>query len=87
MQELPDCQPEITYPTRWGYRLIGTDEAAVRAAVTDVIANRDHTFAASHQSTAGRYLSFALELEVQDEADRHGLFNAFAAHDAIVYVL
>lgn len=87
MQDLPDRQPEISYPTRWGYRLIGPDPDAVQAAVLEIVGAQEHTLSSSNRSTNGKFYAFALELEVADEAQRLGLFERFSAHPAIVYVL
>ena len=87
MQELPDRPPEIDYPARWGYRLIGPDTDALRAAVAEVVGERDHELRPSNTSAGGKYHSFALELVVDDEAQRLGFFEAFRAHPAVVYVL
>ncbi|MCA8979841.1 MAG: DUF493 domain-containing protein [Planctomycetes bacterium] len=87
MRELPDRPPDIEYPTLWGYRLIGPDPEAVQAAVLEILGPCEHQLKSSHRSASGKYHSFALELTVRDEAHRLELFEAFKAHDAIVYVL
>jgi len=87
VQELPDRPPEIEYPTRWGYRLIGPDPEAVQAAVLEILGTWEHQLSSSNRSANGKFYSFALELEVRDEAQRLELFDAFKTHPAIVYVL
>lgn len=87
MEELPDRPPEIDYPARWGYRLIGADPDALRDAVREVLGDVEHVVAPSHTSKRGRYHAFAVELVVESETQRLAFFEAFRAHDAIVYVL
>lgn len=87
MEPLPDRTPDIDYPVRWGYRLIGSDPEAVRAAVREVLGDHEHRLTQSNTSSRGRYHAFAVELVVEDEAQRLRLFEAFKAHAAIVYVL
>ena len=87
VKELPDRKPEIEYPTRWGYRVIGPDAQAVRAAVGEVLAGLEFELEESHRSPGGKYQAFAVQLVVRDEEERLGLFEAFKRHPAIVYVL
>lgn len=82
-----DDRPRIDYPCPWEYRVIGESEAAVRQAVARVLGERAHEVRPSHVSGRGRYLSFAVEVEVVDDDDRLLLFSAFRAHQDIRWVL
>ncbi len=89
-------QPEITYPTKWSYRIVGTSESEMRATVQQILKeynaknqnpNPNHTIKKANQSTTGKYLSLNLELTVQNENHRTQIFNALSNHPHIRYVL
>ncbi len=79
--------PAITYPCRWSYTLIGTDEKAVRAAVAQYLEEKDYRLRPSNKSRSGKYISLHLDTEVKNEAARNRLFAAFKAMPAIKMVL
>ncbi len=84
------CQtsrPDIEYPCRWEYRIIGESEADIRTAIATVVGAREYTIAPSHASAGGRYLSFAIEVAVADEAERLAVFAALREHAHVRYVL
>ncbi len=80
-------EPEIDYPTRWAYRLVGPDEAALRAAITELVELREHSIAVARTSRTGKYTSLHVEVLVHDHDERRGLANAFNAHAAVKFVL
>jgi len=84
---LPDRSPELRYPCRWRYKLIGhssTDMHAVVDAVTDAA---DYSLTPSKTSAQGSDRSFALECTVFSEAQRTELFHLLREHPAIKVVL
>lgn len=80
-------EPEIDYPCRWGYKLVGPSETALRVAIAEVVAGREHAVALSRTSRTGRYVSLSVEVLVNDHDERRGLASEFNAHPAIVFVL
>lgn len=80
-------KPDITYPCPWTYRLIGADEQRVRSAVLEVIGTETHTLVLARESSAGRYRTLELELVVRDESHRLELFERFARHPDVRFVL
>lgn len=80
-------RPEISYPCRWEYRIIGEDEVALRAAVAMVAGDRAHTVAHSRASGGGRYLSLAVEIAVDNDNERLAVFAALREHPHIRWVL
>jgi len=81
--------PEITYPCRWEYKTIGTDEAAIRLAIRAILADdpAEYSLARSNTSRSGKYCSMVLELIVTSESHRNELFAALSNHPDIVMVL
>jgi putative lipoic acid-binding regulatory protein len=80
-------KPRITYPCRWSFTLIGSDETDMRAAAADCLGARDYGLEWSRQSRSGRYTSLHLDTTVGSEADRNRLFAALKARPAIKMVL
>ncbi len=80
-------KPEITYPCTWQYKVIGSDEQQVRAAIKDVCHPASVIISYSHCSSSGKYHSLNAEIEVEDEATRHALFKALQNHPHIKIVI
>ncbi len=81
------CRPEITYPCPWQYRLIGEDEAAMRAALAGCVDVERCVLSEGNRSSGGRYLSVQVELIVMSEEERLGLYRCLAGHPVIKMVL
>ena len=82
-----ECRPEIDYPCPWQYRLIGEDEAAMRAALAECIDVERCVVSEGNRSSGGRYLSVQVELIVMSEEERLGLYRCLAGHPATKMVL
>ena len=89
MHEDNSCRPEIDYPCPWQYRLIGEDEAAMRAALVESLGEDAErcVLSAGNRSAGGRYLSLQVELIVMNEEERLELYRRMAEHPAIKMVL
>lgn len=95
MPDLNDQKPQIDYPCPWEYKIIGTDEDAVRSAVKiclDETLNRDsgdrpYELGFTRSSEQGKYVSLSLNIEVQDEQERKALFQRLAARPEINMVI
>ncbi len=80
-------QLEIDYPARWIYKVIGNDEPSVREAVLETVDAPDVTIELSNTSRSGKYISINVEVTVQDETQRQGLYEALRQHRAVRMVL
>ncbi len=80
-------KPEIIYPCPWGYRLIGTSETEIRAAVARAVGDAAHELELSNTSAQGRYVAMKLTVQVQDEDQRLGIDKELNADPAIRMVL
>jgi len=88
-------RPLIEYPAPWSYKVIGTDEDAVRAAVRESLdagllpdtGDREFQLGLSRESRGGRYLSLHLSLTVLSEEERDGIFRALKAHPDVLLVM
>ena len=80
-------EPKIDYPCKWSYKLVGPDEQALRLAIAELVAEREHEISLSRQSRTGKYVSIKVEVLVGDHDERRGLANEFNAHPAVKFVL
>lgn len=95
MSDQKNEKPQIIYPCQWGFKVIGTDEDAVRGAVkacleeclTRETGQREYEIGFSRMSGKGNYVSLTLNLEVQDEAERNHLFQTLAKHSDVKMVI
>ncbi|MBG80900.1 MAG: cytoplasmic protein [Phycisphaerae bacterium] len=78
---------ELEYPCQWEYRVIGGDEAAMRAAIEEVMEGRSHEVMAGGASAGGKWLTLIVTLEVVDEEERLALYEGLRNHEAIKIVL
>lgn len=79
--------PDIEYPTRWGYRIVGTNEVDIRAHVLELLADVEHELVLARQSRGGRYISLHLNLVVHDEAQRLAIYEHLVQHEAVRFVV
>ena len=82
-----DREPEINYPTMWSYKVMGSDEERLRAAVKHVVGSLNHELTVSNTSATGKYLSLHLRLVVHDKNQRHAIFHALREHADVLAVL
>jgi putative lipoic acid-binding regulatory protein len=81
------CKPEIAYPCRWVYKVVGKDYELVRLAVLEVIQVRTCEISYSRSSSAGKYQSLSVEVEVESEEQRNSFYVALKEHPAVKIVL
>lgn len=79
--------PQIDYPCRWEYRLIGRSENDLRAAVRPLVEGMSHDFVTGHESRRGKYCSLSLLVTVSSEEMRLSLFAALREAEEILWVL
>ncbi len=80
-------KPEIDYPCNWLYKVIGEEKEAIREAVHHICTGREISFTYSHTSSGGKYHSFNVELEVENEEARLSIYNRLNNHAAIKVVM
>ena len=88
MQEEPTCdKPQIDYPCQWEFKVIGTDESALRLAIRHIVGDREYRLDVSNRSAGGKYSSLRLAVHVEDEADRNAIFGALGQHKDVTALL
>ena len=80
-------KPDISYPTKWGYKVIGTDEEVLRKAVDSVLTNFEYSLKFSNKSSQGKFISLTISIIVQDENERNSIFNNLKNHTTIKMVI
>jgi putative lipoic acid-binding regulatory protein len=82
-----DAKPEITYPCRWSYRIVGLSEAGVRALLLEVLGEGEHTIDGVRPSSKGSYVAVNISVEVRDEAQRTRIYDQLLASEIVKVVL
>lgn len=85
--KLEGKQLELEYPCNWCYKVIASEEEALKQAIRDVINEREHKITPSNSSKTGKYISMNLDLLVHNEDDRTFIFDALKKHQDIKMVL
>jgi hypothetical protein len=87
MKASNSCKPDIQYPCRWQFRLIGENREAIIDAIHTSVDISACKISEGNASSGGRYLSLNLELTVNDEAERLQIYQVLSKHPAIRVVL
>ena len=80
-------KPQITYPCRWQYTVVGEDERALREILLLACAPGEVTIRFSHRSSAGRYVSLKAEVTVASEEERLNIFRLIQNNSEVRFVL
>ncbi len=68
-------KPEITYPCKWSYRVIGDDVEKILNAIEMAVSGLEYDVTPSNISRNGKYYSLNLQLEVPNEIVRDLIFE------------
>jgi putative lipoic acid-binding regulatory protein len=82
-----ECKPEIAYPCRWVYKVIGRDLSLLQSAVAEVLTGRSYAATPSRSSKGGAYHCLSVELTVESESVRIGFYEKLRRHPAAIMVL
>jgi len=80
-------KPEIDYPCKWQYKVIGEDCSRIEEAVLTICAPAPVSLSYSHSSSGGKYHSYNAEIEVRTEEARLSIYEALHNHPAVKFVL
>ena len=78
---------ELDYPCQWLYKIIGQEEDALLCAIKEIFADTEHCLNHSNTSSSGKYISYNVELTVQNEESRNFFYMALKEHPAIKMVM
>lgn len=80
-------KPSIHYPCSWTYKVIGTNENDLRAAIEMILGKGNLLVSKSHSSSGGKYLSLNAEVVVEDDESRLKNYQNLKNHAAVKVVL
>lgn len=80
-------KPKIEYPTKWGYKIIGTEVDKLLRAVEEVTPGLDYEVKPSNVSKNGKYYSLNLSVVVPSEMVRDLVFQKIKSHPDVEMVI
>jgi len=80
-------KPEIEYPCRWQYTVVGENELALRKILLLAGAPGRVAIRFSHRSSGGRYISLKAEITVASEEERLSIFHQIQNNSEVRFVL
>jgi len=80
-------KPQIAYPCRWQYTVVGEDERALRQILLLACAPREVAVNFSHRSSSGRYISLKAEVTVASKEERDSIFRLIQDSEEVRFVL
>jgi len=78
---------DLHYPCLWVYKIIGTDQEAMKSAVSEIIQDRACTVNLSRSSENARYHCLNVEVMVESESHRQIIYESLKSHRAVKIVL
>jgi putative lipoic acid-binding regulatory protein len=82
-----ECKPRIDYPCPWIYKVIGRDPEGLRCAIAEVMKGSVHTVTPSRSSKTGSYHCLNVEMTVESEPVRLGIYERLRGHPAVIMVM
>lgn len=79
--------PQIEYPCRWSYKIIGVNVEQMVAAVEEIIIGFEYDLTPSNISRKAKYFSLNISVNVPSEIVRDLIFQNLTKHPAIKFVI
>lgn len=80
-------KPQIDYPCKWSYKIIGLSVDDMITAVEEIVINLEYDLTPSNISKKGKYFSLNITVVVPSEVVRDLIFQNLNKHPAIKYVM
>ena len=80
-------KPQIDYPCKWPYKIIGDNIEDMISAVEKVVFDLEYDLTPSNISRKGKYFSLNIIVVVPSEIVRDLIFQNLNKHPAIKYVI
>ncbi|CAA6813173.1 MAG: DUF493 domain-containing protein [uncultured Sulfurovum sp.] len=80
-------RPDIDYPTKWGFKLIGKNKEALLACIKETMEGKEHLCSFGNTSKTGKFHSYNASCTVETEEERNRIFKYFENHDAVEMVV
>lgn len=88
-EKMPE-RPEINYPTKWGFKLIGRDKEALLQCIKEIMeeeGKKDHICSLGNTSRTGKFHTYNASCTVDTEEERNRIFKYFEDHDDVEMVI
>ncbi|MCD6653857.1 MAG: DUF493 domain-containing protein [Sulfurovum sp.] len=86
-EKQPIDKPQIEYPTRWGFKLIGRDKKILLACIKEIMGEKEHLCSAGSASKTGKFHSYNASCEVESKEERDRIFKYFQDHKDVDMVI
>ena len=80
-------KPQIDYPCKWPYKIIGESVEEMISAVEEVMVDLEYDLTPSNISRKGKYFSLNITVVVSSEILRDLIFQNLTKHPAIKFVI
>ena len=80
-------KPEINYPTKWEYKIIGSNVDEMIKAVESIVVDLEYDITPSNISKKANYFSLNVSVIVPSEFVRDKIFQNLTEHTAIKFVI
>ena len=87
MNDSKKRSPVIEYPTKWGYKIIGTDVDMLLKAVEEATPGLEYEVTPSNISKGDKYYSLNVTVVVSSEVVRDLVFQKLSDHPDIKMVI
>ena len=87
IQDFENKRPQIDYPAKWEYKLIGEDVDKLLKAVEEVLPGLEYEVKFSNVSKNEKYYSLNVLVIVTSEALRDIIFQKFNSHTEVKFVI
>lgn len=85
--DLENSKPEIIYPIKWQYKIIGSDVTEMVEAVESIVIGLEYDLTPSNISKKAKYFSLNLSVTVPSEFVRDKIFQELTNHSSIKFVI
>ena len=80
-------KPDITYPTQWGFKLIGKDKEKLLSCIKEIMQEKEHLCSLGNASSTGKFHSYNASCSVESEEERNKIFKFFEEHNDVNMVI
>ncbi|MBZ0182603.1 MAG: DUF493 domain-containing protein [Melioribacteraceae bacterium] len=80
-------KPNIEYPCKWTFKVIGNDLEKMIAAMEEVSTGFEYEITSSNISKKGNYFSMNLIVLLNSDTERISIYNLLSERPCIKYIL